>query len=163
MDFSDIEFQIDLLKTDEINLDYILALILYKSKEHNDIESLKAEVRRVIRSSLGTRAKEELVIDFINQTNLSELKNTDDILESFYSFAKKEKENTVNKLIEDERLKENSKRFINRAINKGYVEYAGDELDQIIPPTSRRQGAREKKKESVLEKIKRIVEVFIGI
>lgn len=163
VDFSDIEFQIDLLKTDEINLDYILALILDKSKEHNDIESLKAEVRRVIRSSLGTRAKEELVIDFINQTNLSELKNTDDILESFYSFAKKEKENTVNKLIEDERLKENSKRFINRAINKGYVEYAGDELDQIIPPTSRRQGAREKKKESVLEKIKRIVEVFIGI
>ena len=161
MDFSDIEFQIDLLKTDEINLDYILALILDKSKEHNDIESLKAEVRRVIRSSLGTR--EELVIDFINKTNLSELKNTDDILESFYSFAKKEKENTVNKLIEDERLKENSKRFINRAINKGYVEYAGDELDQIIPPTSRRQGAREKKKESVLEKIKRIVEVFIGI
>ena len=163
VDFSDIEFQIDLLKTDEINLDYILALILDKSKEHNDIESLKAEVRRVIRSSLGTRAKEELVIDFINQTNLSELKNTDDILESFYSFAKKEKENTVNKLIEDERLKENSKRFINRAINKGYVEYAGDELDQIIPPTSRRQGAREKKKESVLAKIKRIVEVFIGI
>ena len=163
VDFSDIEFQIDLLKTDEINLDYILALILDKSKEHNDIESLKAEVRRVIRSSLGTRAKEELVIDFINQTNLSELKNTDDILESFYSFAKKEKENTVNKLIEDKRLKENSKRFINRAINKGYVEYAGDELDQIIPPTSRRQGAREKKKESVLEKIKRIVEVFIGI
>ena len=163
VDFSDIEFQIDLLKTDEINLDYILALILDKSKEHNDIESLKAEVRRVIRSSLGTRAKEELVIDFINQTNLSELKNTDDILESFYSFAKKEKENTVNKLVEDERLKENSKRFINRAINKGYVEYAGDELDQIIPPTSRRQGAREKKKESVLAKIKRIVEVFIGI
>ena len=163
VDFSDIEFQIDLLKTDEINLDYILALILDKSKEHNDIESLKAGVRRVIRSSLGTRAKEELVIDFINQTNLSELKNTDDILESFYSFAKKEKENTVNKLVEDERLKEISKRFINRAINKGYVEYAGDELDQIIPPTSRRQGAREKKKESVLEKIKRIVEVFIGI
>lgn len=141
----------------------VLSKILLGLKEHNDIESLKAEVRRVIRSSLGTRAKEELVIDFINQTNLSELKNTDDILESFYNFAKKEKENTVNKLVEDERLKENSKRFINRAINKGYVEYAGDELDQIIPPTSRRQGAREKKKESVLAKIKRIVEVFIGI
>ena len=42
IDFSDVEFQIDLLKTDEINLDYILALILEKSKENNDIESLKA-------------------------------------------------------------------------------------------------------------------------
>ena len=31
IDFSDIEFQIDLLKTDEINLDYILELILEKT------------------------------------------------------------------------------------------------------------------------------------
>ena len=70
IDFSDVEFQIDLLKTDEINLDYILALILEKSKENDDVESLKAEVRRVIRSSLGTRAKEELIMDFINSTRL---------------------------------------------------------------------------------------------
>ena len=55
IDFSDIEFQIDLLKTDEINLDYILALILEKSKEHDDVESLKSEIRRVIKSSIGTR------------------------------------------------------------------------------------------------------------
>lgn len=88
IDFSDVEFQIDLLKTDEINLDYILALILEKSKEHDNIEELKKEVRRVIRSSLGTRAKEELIIKFINSTRLSDLKNTDAILESFYNFAR---------------------------------------------------------------------------
>lgn len=163
IDFSDIEFQIDLLKTDEINLDYILALILEKSKENDDVESLKAEVRRVIRSSLGTRAKEELIMNFINSTRLSELKNTDDILESFYGFARKEKENEIKCLVEEEKLKENSMRFIEKAIGKGYVEYAGDELDRIIPPTSRRGGGREKKKESVLEKIRHIVEVFVGI
>ena len=163
IDFSDIEFQIDLLKTDEINLDYILALILEKSKENDDVESLKAEVRRVIRSSLGIRAKEELIMDFINGTRLSELKNTDDILESFYKFARKEKTAKIRGLIEEEMLKEDSNRFIEKAISKGYVEYAGDELDRIIPPTSRRQGAREKKKESVLEKIRKIVEVFVGI
>lgn len=163
IDFSDVEFQIDLLKTDEINLDYILALIFEKSKENEDVESLKAEVRRIIRSSLGTRAKEELLINFINSTRLSELKNTDDILDLFYSFAKKEKENNIISLVEEENLKEDSKRFIEKAISKGYVEYAGDELDRIIPPTSRRQGAREKKKELVLEKIRKIVEVFVGI
>ena len=163
IDFSDVEFQIDLLKTDEINLDYILALILEKSKENDDIDSLKAEVCRVIRSSLGTRAKEELIINFINKTRLSDLRTTDDILESFYSFAKKEKMNKINCLVEEEKLKENSKYFIEKAIGKGYVEYAGDELDSIIPATSRRHGAREKKKESVLEKIRNIVEVFVGI
>ena len=163
IDFSDIEFQIDLLKTDEINLDYILALIFEKSKGNDDIENLKSEVRRVIRSSLGTRAKEELIMDFINKTKLSELKNTDDILENFYSFAKKEKENNIKNLVEEEKLKEESRRFIEKAIGRGYVEYAGDELDRIIPPTSRRHGAREKKKESVLDKIRNIVEVFVGI
>lgn len=163
IDFSDVEFQIDLLKTDEINLDYILALILEKSKENDDVESLKAEVRRVIRSSLGTRAKEELIMNFINSTRLSELKNTDDILESFYKFARQEKETKIKGLVEEEKLKEDSNRFIEKSIVKGYVEYAGDELDRIIPPTSRRQGAREKKKESVLEKIRHIVEVFVGI
>ena len=95
VDFSDVEFQIDLLKTDEINLDYILALILEKSKEHEDVETLKTEVRRVIRSSLGTRAKEELIIKFINSTKISDLKNTDDILESFYNFARKEKDRKI--------------------------------------------------------------------
>ena len=163
IDFSDIEFQIDLLKTDEINLDYILALILEKSKENEDVESLKAEVRRVIRSSLGTRAKEKLIMDFINGTKLSELKNTDDILESFYKFARKEKGIKIKGLIKEEKLKDDSIRFIEKAISKGYVEHAGDELDRIIPPTSRRKGAREKKKESVLEKIRKIVEVFVGI
>ena len=163
VDFSDLEFQIDLLKTDEINLDYILALILEKSKKDDDVENIKAEVRRVIRSSLGTRAKEDLIMDFINNTNLSRLKDTDDILESFYSFAKKEKNKKINELVEEENLRDDSKRFIERSINKGYVEYIGDDLDRIIPPTSRRHGAREKKKQSVLEKIRKIVEVFVGI
>lgn len=163
VDFSDVEFQIDLLKTDEINLDYILALILEKSKEHEDVENLKAEVRRVIRSSLGTRAKEDLVMDFINKTRLSELKDNDDIMETFYSFARKEKEKKVESLIEEEKLKEGAYHFINKSIEKGFVDYAGTGLDKILPPTSRRQGAREKKKQIVLTKIEKIVEVFVGI
>lgn len=163
IDFSDVEFQIDLLKTDEINLDYILALILEKARENDDIESLKAEVRRVIRSSLGTRAKEDLIMEFISKTRLSELKNTDDIIETFYDFAKKEKVVKINQLIAEENLNEKANRFIEKSISKGYVEYAGDELDGIIPPLSRRGGVREKKKEIVLEKIRKIVDVFVGI
>lgn len=163
IDFSDVEFQIDLLKTDEINLDYILALILEKTRENDDIESLKAEVRRVIRSSLGTRAKEDLIMEFISKIRLSELKNTDDIIETFYEFAKKEKVVKINQLIAEENLNEKANRFIEKSISKGYVEYAGDELDGIIPPLSRRGGVREKKKEIVLEKIRKIVDVFVGI
>lgn len=163
VDFSDVEFQVELLKTDEINLDYIIALILEKSKEYDDIEYLKEEIRRVIRSSIGTRAKEDLVIGFINSTKLSELKNADDILESFYKYAKNEKDKSINKLISEENLKEGSVRFINKSINKGFVDSSGAELDNILPPTSRRHGAREAKKQTVLEKIKKVVDEFLGI
>ena len=163
IDFSDVEFQIDLLKTDEINLDYILKLILEKYKEHDDIEVLKAEVKRAIRSSLGTRAKEELIMSYINSTRLSELKTNDDIVESFYEFARKEKAKNVDELISEERLNNDAKRFIEKSIAKGYVDYAGDELDSILPPTSRRGGLREKKKGEVLAKIDAIVNIFVGI
>ena len=163
IDFSDIEFQIDLLKTDEINLDYILSLILKKSEEHDDIETLKSEIRRIIRTSLGTRAKEDLVMNFINKTDLSELKNSDDILESFYKYANEEKKIKIDELIENESLKKDSERFIEKSINRGFVDYAGAELDSILPPTSRRKGAREAKKQTVLQKIRNIVEIFIGI
>lgn len=54
-------------------------------------------------------------------------------------------------------------KIIEKSIEKGYVEYAGDELDRIIPPISRRHGAREKKKEVVLNKIRSIVEIYVGI
>ena len=163
IDFSDIEFQIDLLKTDEINLDYILSLILKKSEEHDDIETLKSEIRRIIRTSLGTRAKEDLVMNFINKTDLSELKNSGDILESFYKYANEEKKIKIDELIEKENLKKDSERFIEKSINKGFVDYAGAELDSILPPTSRRKGAREAKKQTVLQKISNIVEIFIGL
>ena len=163
IDFSDIEFQIDLLKTDEINLDYILELILEKTKEHDDIETLKSEIRRVIRTSLGTRAKENLVINFINKTDLKKLKNNGEILDAFYKYAKEEKKEKIDELVKNENLKEDSRRFIEKSINKGFVDYAGSELDSILPPTSRRKGAREVKKQSVLEKIRKMVEIFIGI
>ena len=163
IDFSDVEFQIDLLRTDEINLDYILELILEKTKEHDDIETLKSEIRRVIRTSLGTRAKENLVINFINKTDLKKLKNNGEILDAFYKYAKEEKKEKIDELVKDENLKEDSRRFIEKSINKGFVDYAGSELDSILPPTSRRKGAREVKKQSVLEKIRKMVEIFIGI
>ena len=163
IDFSDVEFQIDLLKTDEINLDYILNLIMQKAKESKDIEHLKDEIRRVIKSSLGTRAKEDLVMDFISKKRLSELQNDDNIIETFYNFAKREKEEKINQLIAEENLNEKAYRFIEKSISKGFVEYTGDELDGIIPPLSRRGGAREKKKEIVLEKLRKIVDVFVGV
>lgn len=164
IDFSDVEFHIDLLKTEEVNLDYILALILEKAKEQGaNNETLKEEIRRLIRSSLGTRAKEELIIEFINRTDLTKFDKNEDILEAFYAYAKIEKEQKINELISEENLKEQSKKFIEKSISRGYVSQGGTELDDVLPPVGRRGGAREVKKQSVLSKLKDIVKVFVGI
>ena len=164
IDFSDVEFHIDLLKTEEVNLDYILALILVKAKEQGtNNETLKEEIRRLIRSSLGTRAKEELIIEFINRTDLTKFDKNEDILEAFYEYAKIEKEQKINELISEENLKEKSKKFIEKSISRGYVTQGGTELDDVLPPVGRRGGAREAKKQSVLSKLKDIVKVFMGI
>lgn len=164
IDFSDVEFHIDLLKTEEVNLDYILALILEKAKEQGtNNETLKEEIRRLIRSSLGTRAKEELIIEFINRTDLTKFDKNEDILEAFYEYAKIEKEQKINELISEENLKEQSKKFIEKSISRGYVSQGGTELDDVLPPIGRRGGAREVKKQSVLTKLKDIVKVFVGI
>ena len=164
IDFSDVEFHIDLLKTEEVNLDYILALILEKAKEQGtNNETLKEEIRRLIRSSLGTRAKEELIIEFINRTDLTKFDKNEDILEAFYEYAKIEKEQKINELITEENLKEKSKKFIEKSISRGYVSQGGTELDDVLPPVRRVGGEREAKKQSVLSKLKDIVKVFVGI
>ena len=163
VDLSDIEFEIELLKTDEINLDYILALIVEKSKNSESKEAMKAEVSRVIRSSIDIRAKEELVIGFINDTDLASLKDHDEIINAFYAYGKERKAVAIRELAESENLVKDYQLFIDRSIQRGYAENSGADLDSIIPPTSRRHGARERKKQEVLHQIQTLVEVYSGI
>ena len=66
IDWDDVIFEIDLLKSQEINLDYILELVFEHNKKTKDKASLIEEIRRVIRASIGNRAKESLIVDFIN-------------------------------------------------------------------------------------------------
>ncbi|EGV10598.1 type I restriction and modification enzyme - subunit R C-terminal domain protein [Streptococcus constellatus subsp. pharyngis SK1060 = CCUG 46377] len=163
VDLSDVEFEIELLKTDEINLDYILALIVEKSKNSESKEAMKAEVSRVIRSSIDIRAKEELVIGFINDTDLANLKDHDEIINAFYAYGKERKAVAIRELAESEKLVDGYQLFIDRAIQRGYAENSGTDLDEIIPPTSRRKGARELKKQQILVKVQHLVEIYKGI
>ena len=87
LDWDDVAFEVDLLKSQEINLDYILELIFEHHKKLKDKATLLEEVRRLIRASLGNRAKESLVVDFINQTNLDNILDKASIIEAFFSFA----------------------------------------------------------------------------
>ena len=153
----------EFLKTDEINLDYILALIVEKSKNSESKEVMKEEVSRVIRSSIDICVKEELVIGFINDTDLQKLKDYDGIINAFYEYGKERKKIAIHDLAESEKLVDDYQLFIDKSIQRGYAENSGTDLDSIIPPTSRRQGVRERKKQEVLRKIQLLVETYSGI
>lgn len=70
-------------------------------------------MRRLIRSSVGNRAKESLVVDFINQTDLDDIKDKASIIEAFFSYAQSEQKKEAEELIVAEDLnKEAAKRYI---------------------------------------------------
>ncbi|MEX2804746.1 type I restriction endonuclease subunit R [Streptococcus sp. H31] len=163
IDFSDIEFEIELLKTEEINLDYIINLISEKSKTSVSKDDLKSEMTRVIRSSIDMRSKEELVLSFINDHNQEKLQDEQTILESFYTYARQQKEVAIQTLAEKERLKGDYRHFIKQSLIRGYVPSGGTELNELMPPTSRRKGARERKKQEIYQQLQELVETYKGI
>ena len=83
IDWADVVFEVDLLKSREFNLDYILELIFEHNKKTKNKANLVEEVRRVIRASVGNRAKESLVVDYINQANLDEIPDKASVIEAF--------------------------------------------------------------------------------
>lgn len=164
VDWDDIVFEVDLLKSQEINLDYILELIFEKNKKVKDKETLVEEVRRLIRSSTGNRAKESLVIDFINQTDLDEIQDKASIIDAFFSFAQKEQKREAEELINTEELNiDAAKRYILASLKREYASENGTELNEILPKMSPLNPKYLTKKQSAFQKISAFVEKFKGV
>jgi len=164
IDWDDVVFEVDLLKSQEINLDYILELIFEKNKKSKDKASLVEEVRRLIRSSVGNRAKESLVVDFINQTNLDEIHDKASIIDAFFSFAQAEQKREAEELINTEELNEEAaKRYILASLKREYASENGTELNEILPKMSPLNPKYLTKKQTVFQKISTFVEKFKGI
>lgn len=164
IDWDDVVFEIDLLKSQEINLDYILELIFEKNKKTKDKEALIAEIRRVIRASIGNRAKESLVVEFINETDLDTLHDKANVIESFFQFAQSKQKAEAAELIEAENLNvEEAKRYIKTSLRREYATETGTELNTILPKMSPLNPQYLTKKQSVFQKIALFVEKFKGV
>lgn len=164
IDWDDVVFEVDLLKSQEINLDYILELIFEHNKKIKDKESLVEDVRRVIRSSVGNRAKESLVVDFINQTDLDKINEKASIIDAFFTFAQAEQKREAEELIEAENLNEEAaKRYILTSLKREYASENGTELNEILPKMSPLNPQYLTKKQSVFQKIATFVDKFKGV
>ena len=164
LDWDDVEFEVDLLKSQEINLDYILGLIFEHNKKTKSKADLVQEVRRVIRASLGNRAKEGLVVDFINQTDLDQIGEKASVIEAFFTFAQAEQQREAEALIESENLKaEEARRYITTSLKREYASEKGTELNSLLPKMSPLNPQYLAKTQSVFQKIVAFVEKFKGV
>ncbi|MBO1109761.1 type I restriction endonuclease subunit R [Plesiomonas shigelloides] len=164
VDWDDIVFEIDLLKSQEINLDYILTLVFEKNKKTKDKASLVEEVRRMIRSSLGNRAKESLLVDFIQQTDLDKIDDKASIIDAFFTFAQAEQQREAQELIDSEKLNaEAAKRYITNSLKRESASDSGTELNDILPKMSPLNPQYLTKKQTVFQKIATFIEKFKGV
>ncbi|WP_312785156.1 type I restriction endonuclease subunit R [Brevundimonas sp.] len=164
VDWDDVVFEVDLLKSQEINLDYILELIFDHNKKTRSKAELVGEIRRVIRGSIGNRAKESLIVDFINQTNLDDLGDKAGVIEAFFTFAQSEQSREAEELIADEKLNPDAaKRYIATSIKREYASENGTELTSILPRMSPLNPQYLTKKRDVFQRISTFVEKFKGV
>ena len=164
IDWDDVVFEVDLLKSQEINLDYILELIFEHNKQNKNKAELIEEVRRLIRASLGNRAKESLLVDFINQSNLDAMLDKASIIDAFFQFAQTEQRREVEELIRAENLNiEAAKRYIAASLKREYASENGTELNETLPKMSPLNPQYKTKKQRVFQKIAAFVEKFKGV
>ena len=146
--WEDVVFEVDLLKSQEINLDYILELIFEETRKNKDKATIIEEGRRLIRSSVGSRAKESLIVDFINHMD----------------FAQKEQAREAEELIASEKLREDAaKRYLATSLKHEFANENGTDLSDALPRMSPLNPQYSSKKKTVLDKISAFVEKFKGI
>lgn len=164
VDWDDVVFEVDLLKSQEIDLDYILELVFEHNKKTKDKEALVSEVRRIIKSSVGNRAKESLVVDFINETDLDSIQDKAEVIASFFEYAQRKQSEEAAYLISEEKLNEEAaKRYIQISLKREYATENGTELNAILPKMSPLNPQYLTKKQTVFQKIVAFIEKFKGI
>jgi type I restriction enzyme R subunit len=157
-------FEVDLLKSQEINLDYILELIFEHHQHTKSKADLVEELRRVIRASLGNRAKESLLVDFINQTDLDPIGDKASVIEAFFTFAQAEQRREAEELISSETLNPAAaRRYLATSLKREFASDNGTELNAILPKMSPLNPQYLITKQTVFQKIAAFVEKFKGV
>lgn len=157
----DIVFEIELIRQIEINIDYILMLVKkYHDSNCGDKEIL-VTIQKAVDASPELRSKKQLIETFIAGIN-----DVDDVMAEWHSFVAEEREKELAQIIQDEKLKEpETRKFLENAFRNGEVKTTGTDIDKLMPPVSRfgGGGARAKKKQTVIEKLKGFFDRFFGI
>ncbi len=159
----DIVFEIELIKQVEVNIDYILKLVMEYLLKNKQDEELALKIYKSIDSSIMLRNKKELIEEFINITNINK---EEDGYREWEHYIDKTKEKEITDIIKAENLKEkDTLSYINNAFRDGEIKTFGFDFDKLLPPISRfsREENRQEKKNSIADKLIRFFEKFYNI
>jgi len=102
---NDIDFELELIRRDTINVMYILQLLIKLKQNSKGKSSLNEEIFNLLNTEVSLRSKRELIEKFI-QESLPNIDDPDDITEEFEKFWNEEQEIALRGLIEEENLSE---------------------------------------------------------
>ncbi|TDE00822.1 type I restriction endonuclease subunit R [Flavobacterium sandaracinum] len=104
---NDIDFELELIRRDTINVTYIIQLLIKFKLKHSskDKESIEKEITNLLNTEVSLRSKRELIEKFI-QESLPHIEDTDIISEEFEKFWNEEQEKALQDLVKAENLSE---------------------------------------------------------
>lgn len=102
---NDIDFELELIRRDTINVTYIIQLLIKFKLKHSskDKESIEKEISNLLNTEVSLRSKRELIEKFI-QESLPQIEDTDLIPEEFEKFWNEEQEKALQDLVKTENL-----------------------------------------------------------
>jgi type I restriction enzyme, R subunit len=155
----DVDFEIELIRRDEINIDYIIALLtnLLWATTSNKSRQKKA-ILDIIQSDPILRSKKELIEKFIEE-NLSGIKDGDEISSEFEKFMQMQKNEHFIKLCEEEWIdREQFSEILSTYLYTGKMPIIEDVVKTKMSPV--RLAERKPFYEKILGKLKDFVEKF---
>jgi type I restriction enzyme R subunit len=160
---SDIDFELELIQRDTINVTYIIQLLI-KLRSRNsskDKETIEKEVANLLNSQVSLRSKRELIDKFI-QENLPLIEDTDTIPDEFEKFWNEEQIKAFKTLVEDEKLSEEKTEKLLENYLFAEREPLRDEILELIEGEKPSILHRKKTGDRILSKIISFVDTFVN-
>ncbi|MBN2221752.1 MAG: hypothetical protein JW708_06035, partial [Vallitaleaceae bacterium] len=158
----DVDFELELIHRDEINVAYILKLLAnLKDAKKAEQEKKRKEILDILSGEAHLRSKRELIEKFILE-NLPVIEDSDDVPEAFEKFWNEEQIKAFNKLVEEENLVADKAEKLIEEYLFAEREPLRDEVLALIAGEQPSVLQRKKVGDRILSKIVSFVDTFIN-
>ncbi|WP_062062944.1 type I restriction endonuclease subunit R [Aquimarina longa] len=158
----DVDFELELIHRDEINVNYIIQLLIkLKSDTQADVTKTEQEINNLLNTEVNLRSKRELIQQFIDE-NLPKIEDTDTIPEAFEVYWNEEQKKAFKKLTAEENLSEEKTQKLIENYLYAEREPLRDEVLDLIEGEKPSVLKRKKLGDKILKQIVEFVDTFIN-